>query len=169
MIQTQQKTFTERRRKETHTRPPEKGNPHIVDEMKHFMADTYSLYIMTQNFHWNVCGVLFHSLHELFEKQYLELASAIDTIAERIRALGFPAPGSLREFFELSTLRDEPQSPSAEEMVHCLIEGHSVLTQKAQHIAAMSEECCDWATHNLMAERIASHDKAMWMLRSILP
>ncbi len=108
----------------------EKDKKHIGEEMKRFLADTYILYVMTQNFHWNVTGPLFHSLHSLFEKQYVELAEAADLIAERIRALGLFAPGTLRDFTELSSLHEDTQIPEAEEMIQRLIEGHLFAAQK---------------------------------------
>ena len=145
-----------------------KDRKHIAEEMRKFMAETYSLYLMTQNFHWNVTGILFHSLHLLFEKQYLELAQAVDVIAERIRALGFNAPGSFREFSALSTLRDEIELPEAEEMVHLLMEAHSSVAQHAHHISTMSTEAEDASTADLMADRVTEHEKAIWMLQSII-
>ena len=146
----------------------QKDRKHIAEGTRVFMADTYSLYLMTQNFHWNVTGPLFHSLHALFEKQYLELAATVDLIAERIRALGFPAPGTFREFSELSSLHEEIEVPAAEEMIGRLIKAHALLAESAREIAAISTEAEDVATADLMTDRVMEHEKVIWMLQSIL-
>ena len=146
----------------------EKERKHLAEELKKIMADTYVLYVMTQNFHWNVTGFLFRSLHELFEKQYLELAGAVDLIAERIRALGFTAPGSLREFLELASLNEENHVPPPEEMIHLLLECNEILAQKTGRVSMASHEAGDAATADLLADRVLAHEKAAWMLRSCL-
>lgn len=144
----------------------DKDRKQIAEGLKRFLAETYSLYLLTQNFHWNVSGGSFLSLHELFEKQYRGLADAADLIAERIRALGFRAPASFHEFSELSSLREETHVPEAEEMIRLLLEANSVVEQKAHQIAMIATDAQDWATADLMADRILEHEKAIWMLRS---
>ncbi len=140
----------------------------VAEEMRKFLASTYGLYVMTQNFHWNVTGPLFDSLHVLFEKQYIELAAAVDVVAERIRALGFQAPGTFREFLEFSILEEPKDVPASEQMVGMLIQAHTAVAQQAAHIISLSEEAGDISTTDILTDRITAHEKAMWMLRSIL-
>ena len=146
----------------------EKERKHIAEALKEFLAETYSLYLLTQNFHWNVNGVWFNALHALFEKQYQDLAAATDSIAERIRALGYRAPGSFREFSELSSLKEAAQVPEAEEMICLLVDAHSIVAQKAHQIVNIANDAQDWGTADLMADRIMQHEKVIWMLKSSL-
>jgi starvation-inducible DNA-binding protein len=132
------------------------------------LADTYALYLKTHAFHWNVTGPSFHSLHVMFEEQYLELRDAVDVIAERIRALGAFAPGSYAEFSRLASVPDEEGVPAAEAMVRRLAEGHQSLVRAARPLVAKADEAGDVATADLVTQRITVHEKTAWMLRSSL-
>jgi starvation-inducible DNA-binding protein len=140
----------------------------VAEALSRLLADSYTLYLQTQNFHWNVVGPMFSSLHLLFEQQYTELALAIDTIAERIRALGFPAPGSYREFGRLTSIPIADELPRAEEMIRLLLlcQGAVIRTARAGILAA--ESTSDQPTLDLLTQRIQVHEKNAWMLRSLL-
>lgn len=146
----------------------EKDRAQIADSLCHLLADSYALYLKTHSFHWNVTGPMFQTLHAMFEKQYTELALAVDAIAERIRALGHFAPGSYAEFGRLSTLRDSNGVPKAMEMVHHLVEGHEVVIRTARNVASVAERAQDQATLELATLRLQVHEKTAWMLRSLL-
>ncbi len=139
-----------------------------VEALKSVLADSYSLYLKTQNYHWNVKGHMFHSLHEMFEEQYTELAAAIDEIAERIRSLGSVAPGTFEEYQKLTSIKSAQYSLSAEDMVSDLLSDHErmVATLTVAMKAAESEE--DEVTVDMAVERCAAHEKNAWMLRSVL-
>lgn len=130
------------------------------------LADTYALYLKTQNFHWNVVGPNFGSLHSLFEKQYEELAENVDQIAERIRALGFPTPATFSIFQSTTSVKEERGTPPAERMLESLIEGHEVVIRTVNQINAVAEQCHDLPTMDMMCALSASHQKAAWMLKS---
>lgn len=140
----------------------------IAEELMHLLADTYSLYLKTQNFHWNVRGPYFSQLHQLFEDQYNELADAVDAIAERIRALGSNAPASFSEFQKLSTLKEElgDQKLSADLMIKKLLDDHEAISQQLLLIFEKANEANDQVTLGLLTERMSAHDKTAWMLRS---
>lgn len=138
----------------------------IADELSHYLADTYALYLKTQNFHWNVTGPLFYSLHKMFEEQYQELALAIDEIAERIRALGSFTPASFAHFSQLSSLKDEKSSLGAETMVSKLIKDHETLAAASLHLIATAQKAHDEGTADLIIQRLKSHEKTIWMLKS---
>jgi starvation-inducible DNA-binding protein len=140
----------------------------ISDGLAHLLADTYALYVKTQNFHWNVTGPMFRALHEMFDEQYHELANALDEIAERIRALGQFAPGSFSQFSKLTSIQEETGSPAAEEMVRQLVIGHEAVVRTGRNVFTTSEEAGDQVTMDLLAERMQVHEKQAWMLRSIL-
>lgn len=140
----------------------------ICHGLSKVLSDTYLLYIKTQNFHWNVTGPYFTSLHALFETQYTELATAIDSIAERIRSLGYPAPGSYLQFSQLASIQEEIGVPSAQEMVKQLAIGHACVIRIARELFPLLEAAQDEGTADLMTQRIEVHEKAAWMLRSIL-
>lgn len=140
----------------------------VADELTHLLADTYTLYLKTQNYHWNVTGPNFPSLHLLFEKQYQELADASDVIAERIRALGFLAPATFAEFQKLSSLKEGRNTSSAEEMIHDLMADHETVSQQSAMILAKAEKVNDQATMDMLIQRMREHDKTAWMLRSSL-
>ncbi|AKH43706.1 starvation-inducible DNA-binding protein [Altererythrobacter atlanticus] len=141
----------------------------IVDGLKKLLADTYTLYLTTHNFHWNVTGPMFTSLHAMFMTEYTELWNAVDPIAERIRSLGSSAPGSYAEFARLSSLPDAPADPpEATDMVRILAEGHEGAARTARRLVPDAEEGNDQATADLVVGRIGVHEKTAWMLRSIL-
>lgn len=143
-------------------------NQKIADELAHLLADTYALYIKTQNFHWNVTGPNFPALHKLFDDQYNELAEAVDVIAERIRALGSLAPGSFSEFQKLTSIKDENGNLSADKMIQKLLKDHETLAQHANMIFVKAEKAQDQATMDLLIDRMRAHEKTAWMLRSSL-
>lgn len=140
----------------------------IAENLSRLLADTYTLYLKTHNFHWNVTGPLFNSLHLMFEQQYTELALAVDAIAERIRTLGFPAPGSYSEFARLSSIAETPGVPKAEEMIRLLVEGQEAVVRTARSIIPVAEQANDEPTVDLLTERMQIHEKNAWMLRSFL-
>lgn len=140
----------------------------LAEELGLLLADTYTLYLKTQNFHWNVKGARFISLHELFEKQYLELFAALDVIAERIRALGYLAPATFTEFLRLTTIEEGDSRLPASEMIRKLMVDHEKISQSIRVFAEKAEKAKDQATTDLFSERSAAHEKAAWMLRSLL-
>ena len=140
----------------------------ISEGLSCLLADTYTLYLKTHNFHWNVTGPMFQTLHLLFEQQYTELALAVDLIAERIRALGFPAPGSYREFARLATVQDANGIPAAEEMIRELVDGQEAVIRTARRIFEAAGLAHDEATADLLTQRLGVHEKSAWMLRSLL-
>lgn len=140
----------------------------IAQGLSKLLADTYTLYLKTHNFHWNVTGPMFQTLHLMFEQQYNELALAVDLIAERIRALGFPAPGTYKEFANLSSIREEEGVPSAEEMIRKLVEGQEAVIRTARSIFPVVDRVNDEPTADLLTQRMQVHEKTAWMLRSLL-
>lgn len=146
----------------------EENRKQIADGISHLLADTYTLYLKTHNFHWNVTGPMFNTLHLMFEQQYTELALAVDQIAERIRALGFPAPGTYRQFVELSSIRDEPGVPDANEMIRLLVQGQEAVVRTARRVLPVADEANDEPTVDLLTQRMQVHEKNAWMLRSLL-
>ena len=147
----------------------EEGDRHqIADGLCRLLADTYTLYLKTHYFHWNVTGSLFNSLHLMFEQQYTELALAVDSIAERIRTLGYTAPGSYSEYAELSSIQETREVPSAEDMVKLLVEGNEAVVRTARSVFPVAEKANDESTADLLTQRMSIHEKTAWMLRSIL-
>ena len=140
----------------------------LADELSRLLADSYTLYLKTHNFHWNVTGPMFQTLHVMFEEHYTELALAVDLIAERIRALGFPAPGSYAAYARLSSVVDADGVPSALEMVKLLVEAHETVIRTAREAVKAAEEAGDQATADLGTQRLQIHEKTAWMLRSLL-
>ena len=140
----------------------------IADQLARLLADSYSLYLKTHNYHWNVSGPQFNSLHLMFEEQYTELATAIDTIAERIRALGIPAPGSYSEFGRLTAIEEARGGESAEEMVRQLVIGQETLARTARQAFPIADDANDQPTADLLTQRLQIHEKNAWMLRSML-
>jgi starvation-inducible DNA-binding protein len=141
----------------------------IVAGLSRLMADTYTLYLTTHNFHWNVTGPMFNTLHTMFMQQYTELWNAVDPIAERIRSLGHPAPGSYAQFAKTTTLRDAPEvPPRALEMVAILVEGHEAVARTAREIFPAADKAGDEPTADLLTQRLAIHEQSAWMLRSLL-
>ncbi len=141
----------------------------IADGLGVLLADSYTLYLTTHNFHWNVTGPMFNTLHAMFMQQYTELWNAVDPIAERIRSLGHPAPGSYAQFSSLSSLPDAPSvPPRALEMVRLLAEGHEAVARTARGIFPVAEAAGDQPTADLLTQRLTVHEMAAWMLRSLL-
>ena len=132
------------------------------------VAETFTLYAKTQGYHWNVVGPTFHSLHEMFEEQYLELREAADTLAERMRALGALAPGSFTEFQQLATIKDHEPAADADEMVRTLTADHETISRNLRHLVEVCDDAGDPATADLVTSRLAAHEKHAWMLRSTL-
>ena len=132
------------------------------------LADSYGLYLETHNFHWNVTGPMFQTLHVMFETQYTELAIAVDIIAERIRSLGFPAPATYSEFMRLSSIKDVQGVPRADEMLRLLVDGQEAVVRTARSLFPLVEKASDQATADLLTQRIQLHEKTAWMLRSLL-
>jgi starvation-inducible DNA-binding protein len=140
----------------------------IANGLSKVLADTYTLYLKTHNFHWNVTGPMFQTLHLMFETQYNELALAVDGVAERIRALGFPAPGTYKQFTSLSSIGEEDGVPKAEEMIQRLVEGHETVARTARAVFRTAENANDQPTCDLLTQRMQIHEKTAWMLRSLL-
>lgn len=140
----------------------------VAEGLSHLLADTFTLYLKTHSFHWNVTGRMFRTLHSMFEEQYRELWSANDGIAERIRALGHPAPGSSTQFSSLSSIREETGVPSADQMIRQLVDGHEAAVRTSRSVFASAEGAGDQVTMDLLAERMQTHEKSAWMLRSLL-
>lgn len=146
----------------------DKDRKNIANGLNHLLADTYTLYLMTHNFHWNVKGPMFNTLHLMFETQYNELALAVDLVAERIRALGFPAPGTYAEFSELSSIKEVKGVPSAEQMIKHLMAGQEAVVRTARSIFPIVDKVSDEPTADLLTQRMQIHEKNAWMLRSLL-
>ena len=141
----------------------------ISEGLSRLLADTYTLYLTSHNFHWNVTGTMFNSLHTMFMTQYTELWNAIDPIAERIRSLGQPAPGSYAQFAKLSSLPDAPEvPPKALDMVDILAKGHEAAARTARTLFPLVEKASDEPTADLLTQRIGVHEQAAWMLRALL-
>lgn len=140
----------------------------IADGLSRLLADTYSLYLKTHNFHWNVTGPMFQTLHAMFETQYDELAIAVDLIAERIRALGHYAPGTYTEFQRLSAIPETSGVPSATDMIRELVQGQETVVRTARSLFPAVEAAHDEASADLLTQRIQLHEKTAWMLRSLL-
>ncbi len=147
----------------------EKNRAAIAQGLSHLLADTYTLYLTTHNFHWNVTGPMFNSLHTMFMTQYTELWNAVDPIAERIRSLGHVAPGSYAQFGQLSSLPDAPQTPpKALAMVRTLAEGHEAVARTARGLLPVVDKASDEPTTDLLVQRLTVHEQAAWMLRAML-
>ncbi len=147
----------------------EKDRGSIAQGLAHLLADTYTLYLTTHNFHWNVTGPMFNTLHLMFMAQYTELWNAVDPVAERIRALGFAAPGSYASFAQLTKLNDVPQvPPKAEEMIRILVKGHEAVATTARELLPLTDKAGDQPTTDLLSARMDIHEKNAWMLRSLL-
>jgi starvation-inducible DNA-binding protein len=147
----------------------EQNRANIAKGLSRLLADTYTLYLTTHNFHWNVTGPMFNSLHAMFMEQYTELWNAVDPIAERIRALGHAAPGSYAAFSSLASIPDAPQMPpKAVEMIAVLVKGHEGVARTARELFPVAEEANDQPTADLLTQRLEVHEKTAWMLRSLL-
>ncbi|MEQ9491748.1 MAG: Dps family protein [Alphaproteobacteria bacterium] len=146
---------------------PEESRVEIAQGLSRVLADSYTLYLKTHNYHWNVTGPMFQTLHTMFETQYTELAMAVDEIAERIRSLGEYAPGSYKQFADLSSIEEDTTVPPAEDMVKHLVAGHEAVVRTARAVYPATETGSDEATADLLTQRIAVHEKTAWMLRSL--
>lgn len=146
----------------------EQDRQDIAQGLSKLLADTYTLYLKTHNFHWNVTGPMFQTLHLMFETQYTELALAVDLIAERIRSLGVYAPGTYKQFAALSSIKEEDGIPKAQEMIRLLVEGQEAVVRTARSLYDVVEKANDEATADLLTQRIQLHEKTAWMLRSLL-
>jgi starvation-inducible DNA-binding protein len=140
----------------------------IADGLSRLLADSYTLYLTTHNFHWNVKGPMFSTLHLMFETQYTELALAVDLIAERIRALGFDAPGSYRAYSRLTSLKEPKDGLSATDMIRHLVAGQETVVRTARSVFPAADAVADEATADLLTQRMQLHEKNAWMLRSLL-
>jgi starvation-inducible DNA-binding protein len=145
-----------------------KDREKIAKGVSHLLADTYTLYLQTHNFHWNVEGPMFNTLHLMFMTQYTELWNALDLIAERIRSLGYPAPGTNSELGKLTTVEEVPGVPDALEMVRILVKGHEAVARTARGVFPAAEKASDESTADLLTQRLQIHEKTAWMLRSLL-
>jgi len=146
----------------------EKDRTEIAEGLSKLLADTFTLYLKTHNFHWNVTGPMFRTLHVMFEEQYNELWTAVDLLAERMRALGVFAPATYKEFTRLTSIKEETGIPAAFDMVRKLVEGHETAARTARTAFTVAEEASDAPTADLLTERMQVHEKTAWMLRSLL-
>jgi starvation-inducible DNA-binding protein len=146
----------------------DKERKKIAEGLSKLLADTYTLYLKTHNFHWNVTGPMFNTLHTMFETQYTELALAVDAIAERIRALGYPAPGTYKEYAKLSSIAEEEGVPEATEMIRKLVEGQEAVVRTARSLFPVIDAAGDEPSADLLTQRMQTHEKTAWMLRSLL-
>jgi starvation-inducible DNA-binding protein len=146
----------------------EQDREKIADGLSRLLADTYTLYLKTHNYHWNVTGPMFNTLHLMFEQQYTELAGAVDQIAERIRALGHRAPGSYAEYAKFSSIKEETGSPRAEEMLANLVAGQEAVVRTARGVFPLADRAHDEPSADLLTQRMQIHEKNAWMLRSLL-
>ena len=140
----------------------------IAEGLSHLLADTYTLYLKTHKYHWNVTGPMFQTLHLMFETQYNELALAVDLIAERIRALDVLAPGSYAEFAKLSSISDDTDTPTATQMIERLVHGQEAVIRTARSLFSVVDAAHDEPTADLLTQRLQVHEKTAWMLRSLL-
>jgi len=147
---------------------PAQARGQIAEGLARVLADSYTLYLKTHNFHWNVTGPMFQTLHLMFQTQYEELALAVDLVAERIRALGFPAPGSYKAYAQLSSIKETEGVRSAEEMIRQLVSGQEAVARTARSIFPVVEKANDQPTADLLTQRMNVHEKNAWMLRSLL-
>ncbi|MGO4330696.1 Dps family protein [Cupriavidus sp. 2TAF22] len=146
----------------------DKERKKIAEGLSKLLADTYTLYLKTHNFHWNVTGPMFNTLHLMFEAQYTELALAVDSIAERIRALGYPAPGTYKEYARLSSIAEEEGVPEATDMIRKLVEGQEAVVRTARSLFPVIDAAGDEPSADLLTQRMQTHEKTAWMLRSML-
>jgi starvation-inducible DNA-binding protein len=147
---------------------PEKDRAAIAHGLSKLLADSYTLYLKTHNYHWNVTGPMFNTLHLMFEQQYTELAAAVDLIAERIRALGHPAPGSYQAYAKLTSIKEEEGVPDANQMIRELVKGQEAVTRTARELFPTVDKASDEPTADLLTQRMQVHEKNAWMLRSLL-
>jgi len=146
----------------------DKDRKKIAEGLSRFLADTYTLYLKTHNFHWNVTGPMFQTLHLMFMDQYNEQWMAVDQIAERIRALGYPAPGGYKAFADLTLIKEAEGVPKAKEMIRQLVDGQEAVVRSARAVFPVAEKANDQPTLDLLTQRMQIHEKNAWMLRSLL-
>jgi starvation-inducible DNA-binding protein len=147
----------------------EKDRAAIAKGLSRLLADTYTLYLTTHNFHWNVTGPMFNTLHLMFMTQYTELWNAVDPVAERIRSLGHKAPGSYAQFSQLASIADAPaEPPAAMDMVRILVKGHEAVARTARELFPVADKASDEPTADLLTQRLTVHEQTAWMLRSLL-
>lgn len=146
----------------------EKDRLLIAEGLSKFLADTYTLYLKTHNFHWNVTGPMFETLHLMFEQHYNELWTAVDLVAERIRALGVLAPGTYAEFSKMSSIKEEKGDLAATDMIRSVVKGHEAVIKTARQVFPIAEKAGDQVTIDLLTQRMQVHEKTAWMLRSLL-
>ena len=139
----------------------------VAEGLKHLLADSYTLYLQSHNFHWNVTGPQFRELHLMFEEHYTELATAVDEIAERILTLGSPAPGTYKAMAELSSVNEVEGVPNAEEMVDILQRGHERVVKTCRGVLAVAQDAADESSAALVSDRMRIHEKTAWMLRAL--
>ena len=139
----------------------------IAEGLKRLLADSYTLYLQSHNFHWNVTGPQFRELHLMFEEHYTELATAVDEIAERILTLGLPAPGTYKALAELSAVEEVEGVPSADDMVNILLQGHERVVKTCREVLAVAQEGADESSAALVSDRMRIHEKTAWMLRAL--
>lgn len=161
-------TFNAKETMEINIGISEEKRKEISKGLSRLLADSYMVYLKTHNYHWNVTGQLFHSLHEMFEEQYIELAEAIDVVAERIRSIGHRAPGSFREYNEITSIKEDTAHPDAMEMVRRLALDNEAIIRTAREALPACEKAGDEATIDLLTQRLDVHSKTAWMLRSLL-
>jgi starvation-inducible DNA-binding protein len=147
---------------------PEQERKKIAGGLSKLLSDTYTLYLKTHNFHWNVTGPMFNTLHLMFETQYTELATAVDEVAERIRALDMPAPGSYSQFAKLTRIKEATGTPEATEMLRQLVADHEAVVRTAREVFPLADKSHDEPTADLLTQRMQVHEKTAWMLRSML-
>lgn len=145
----------------------ENGRREIAEGLKRLLADSYTLYLQTHNFHWNVTGPQFRELHLMFEEHYTELATAVDEIAERIRTLGMAAPGTYEAFSKYSSIEEVEGVPTAMDMVSILNQGHEQVVRTGRDVLAIAKEVDDESTSALVSDRMRVHEKTAWMLRAL--
>jgi starvation-inducible DNA-binding protein len=167
-MQNTSKSYDQRISPEINIGISEKDRKSVCKGLSKLLADSYLLYLMTQNYHWNVTGRMFESLHRLFEEQYKEQALAVDEIAERIRALGEFAPGSFASYSKLTSIKEQLEIPSAEDMIQNLVQANEAVVYIAREIISLTDDCEDDVTADLLVERMQVHEKNAWMLRSMV-
>ena len=140
----------------------------LAQGLSRLLADTYTLYLKTHNYHWNVTGPMFQTLHLMFETQYNELALAVDLVAERIRALGVYAPGTYAQYVKLSSIKEEETIPSAQDMIRNLVQGQEAVIRTARSLLPIADKATDESTADLLTQRLQLHEKTAWMLRSLI-
>jgi starvation-inducible DNA-binding protein len=140
----------------------------LAQGLSRLLADTYTLYLKTHNYHWNVTGPMFQTLHLMFETQYNELALAVDLVAERIRALGVYAPGTYSQYVKLSSIKEEEAIPAAQDMIRNLVQGQEAVIRTARSLLPLADKASDESTADLLTQRLQVHEKTAWMLRSLI-